>query len=215
VLTSNTRYADTVAYLQAADADVILLMEVNSDWEKALTPLRQTHPHGTAEAQEDNFGIALYSRLPLTDYKVTPFVPEGMPSITAILKQGDRSIRLVGTHPLPPRGKDELAVQLAQLEAIAQHISATPEIPAVVLGDFNATPWSQAISLLREKSTLDFRTPKAVWRPTWQARNPFALPIDQALCTPQLFFETREIGPALGSDHRAQELLLKWARVDP
>jgi hypothetical protein len=37
----------------------------------------------------------------------------------------------------------------------------------------------------------------------------FVLPIDQALCTPQLFFESREIGPALGSDHRAQELLLK------
>ena len=63
-----------------------------------------------------------------------------------------------------------------------------------------------AIEILRTQSTLDFRTPKPVWQPTWQARTILGIAIDQALCTPQLFFAKREIGPDLGSDHRSQEL---------
>jgi endonuclease/exonuclease/phosphatase (EEP) superfamily protein YafD len=212
VLRSNTLYQETEAYLKAADADVILLMEVNSVWKNALATLRQSHPYGTAAAQEDHSGTALYSRVPLVDFKVDRFVAGGMPCVTAVVKHGNRVVRLIGVHPLPPTGRDKLWVQLAQFEAVTQHVSATPEIPALVLGDFNATPWSPASSLLREKSTLDFRTPKPVWRPTWQRTGLLALPIDHALCTQQLFFERREIGPELGSDHRPQELLLKWVK---
>jgi endonuclease/exonuclease/phosphatase (EEP) superfamily protein YafD len=212
VLRSNTLYQETEAYLKAADADVILLMEVNSDWKNALASLRQSHPYGTATVQEDHSGNAIYSRVPLVDFQVDGFVAGGMPCITAVVKHGDRVVRLIGVHPLPPWGRNELAVQLAQFEAVARQVSATPEIPALVLGDFNAAPWSQAISLLREKTILDFRTPKPVWRPTWQRTGLLALPIDHALCTQQLFFERREIGPELGSDHRPQELLLRWVK---
>jgi endonuclease/exonuclease/phosphatase (EEP) superfamily protein YafD len=212
VLISNTRYQETATYLEAADADVILLMEVNSALRNALATLHKTHPYGTAAAQEDHSGIALYSRIPLTDFKVKTFVAGGMPCIDALIKYGDRVVRLIGVHPLPPRGRNELAIQLAQFEAIARQVSATTEIPALVLGDFNATPWSQAITLLRNDSSLDFRTPKPVWRPTWQRGGLLALPIDHALCTQQLFFERREIGPELGSDHRAQELLMKLVK---
>lgn len=210
VLTSNTRYAETLSYLQSGDADVILLLEVNNAWIKALAPLRQSHPHGNDAAQEDNFGIALFSRLPLRDFRVTPFVDDGMPSVTAFVTAGNREIRLVGTHPLPPSNAETARLQRAQLEAIAKVVSSTPDIPAIVMGDFNATPWSNAMQILRTQSTLDFRTPKPVWRPTWQVGSIFAIAIDHALCTQQLFFSKRELGPDLGSDHRAQELELNW-----
>ncbi len=211
VLTSNQRYADTLAYLQGTNADVILLLEVNAAWEQSLMPLRKTHPHGTSQSRQDNFGIALYSRLPLEEFQVTSFVDQGMPSIATIITVGERKIRLVGTHPLPPHNADTLSVQFAQLQAIGQFVSATPDVPAIVLGDFNATPWSPAINELRAKSTLDFRCRNAVWLPTWQVRTPLALPIDLALCTPPLFFEQRDIGPEVGSDHRAQVLQIRWA----
>ncbi len=212
VYTSNTRYPETLAYLQQADADVILLMEINDAWATALQPLRRTHPYGTAEAQDDNFGIALYSRLPLSHYQIKPLVEEGMPVITAIVHSGDRAVRLIGTHPLPPRSRDTHRVLLEEMARIATLVTTQPELPAVVLGDFNATPWSPALNLLRTQSPLDFRTPRPVWRPTWNLPTPLTLPLDQALCTPPLFFEQREIGPDLGSDHRAQVLLMKWAQ---
>jgi endonuclease/exonuclease/phosphatase (EEP) superfamily protein YafD len=134
-----------------------------------------------------------------------------MPSIATIITLGEQKIRLVGTHPLPPHNADTLAVQFAQLQAIGQFVSANPDVPAIVLGDFNATPWSPAINELRAKSTLDFRCRNAVWLPTWQVRTPLALPIDLALCTSPLFFEQRDIGPEVGSDHRAQVLQIRWA----
>lgn len=215
VYTKNTRYPETLAYLQASNADVILLYEVNDAWAKALEPLHQTHPHGTPEVVGDNLGISLFSRLPLTDYQVTRMVEHGMPNILATVHCGDRVIRLVGTHPLPPTSAQTLHTLHSQMEAIAHWISAAPEESAIVLGDFNATPWSPCIQLLRETAGMDFRTSKPVWRPTWQVSSVLALPIDHALCTADLFFEQRELGPDLGSDHRSQELIVKWTQAAP
>jgi endonuclease/exonuclease/phosphatase (EEP) superfamily protein YafD len=210
VLTRNTRYADALAYLQSQDADVILLLETNEKWVEAMDPLRRTHPHGRAEAQEDNFGLALYSRLPVTGLEISHLVDDGMPTVVATVQQGERLLRVIGTHPLPPTGQATRIVILNQMAKIASIVKAQPTLPTIVMGDFNATPWSPAIDILRTQCDLDFRTPKPVWRPTWQARTIFALPIDHALCTPQVFLAQREIGPDLGSDHRAQELLLQW-----
>lgn len=215
VLTSNTRYAETLSYLRAADADVILLLEVNESWKQAMAPLRQTHPHGAAAAQEDNFGIALFSRVPLRDTRIDALVDDGMPCVTTFVTAGNREFRLVGTHPLPPTNTESARLQQSEFAAIAQLVSSTPQIPTVVMGDFNATPWSHAMQILRTRSTLEFRTPKHVWRPTWRARSVVGIAIDLALCTPQLFFAQREIGPDLGSDHRAQELSLHWAARIP
>lgn len=212
VLSSNTNYDGVLAYLRSADADVICLLEISPAWERALEPLRLTHPHGVCEARGDNFGIAMFSRLPLVDVQVRAFDDETVPSISALIQTGDRRVRLVATHPMPPMGFANHAAWLRQLRGIADVIASDKDTPAIVVGDFNATPWSQGVAGLREHSTLDFHTPKPVWRPTWQARSVLALPIDQALCTPPLFFPAREIGPDLGSDHRAQELLVKWAK---
>ncbi len=214
VLTENRRYADTLAWLKTADADVILLLEVSPDWEQALAPLRKSHPHGVTRPREDNFGIALFSRLPLAGCDVSSWVDDGMPTVSALVQAGEKRFRFIGVHPLPPMGRKAEKTIQAQMKSVADFVRQHPGEPCVVAGDFNATPWSAAVQTLRRECPLDFRTPKPAWRPTWQARSLFALPIDQALCTPPLFFASREIGPDLGSDHRAQALVLGWGAPD-
>jgi endonuclease/exonuclease/phosphatase (EEP) superfamily protein YafD len=218
VLTSNTRYADTLNYLQAADADVILLMEISDVWEREMKPLRLTHPHGNVNPQADNFGIAIYSRLPLAECSLEALMPDGMRCVNAVVQLGNagavRELRFIGLHPLPPSNADAARKQTEELAAVAKLVSSQPGLPALVVGDFNTTPWSRALTGLREQCALDFRTPRPSWRPTWSARSGlFALPIDQALCTPQLFISKRELGPDVGSDHRAQELEISVAEL--
>jgi len=45
----------------------------------ALT--QRSHPHVVAEPREDNFGIALFSRIPLTNYCIIELDEAGVPSI--------------------------------------------------------------------------------------------------------------------------------------
>ena len=212
VLTSNPKHAEVLDYLQKSEADVIVLLEINDAWMKSLEPLRQSHPNVIASPEEHNFGLALFSRLPLSESVVRKFADEEVNSIVTLVEHEGKTIRIVGTHPMPPTGEEATEASLGQLQAIAKFVTDGSSIPTIVMGDFNATPWSPGMNELRNGSTLDFRTPKPVWRPTWQARNVLALPIDHALCTPPLFFEQRELSPDLGSDHRAQELLVKWAK---
>ncbi len=213
VLTSNTKKAEVLSYLQASDADVILLLEIDDLWAASMSPLRKSHPHGLTEPRIDNFGIALFSRLPLSDLQQKSFAGEEVPSIVVTIHAGDKRIRFIGTHPVPLMSGESYSYGIKQFRGIGAFVDQRRDIPAIVMGDFNATPWSLGMTILREKSDLDFRTPKAVWRPTWQVGSLLSLPIDHALCTPPLFFEKREIGPDLGSDHRPQELTVRWSKV--
>ena len=218
VLTSNRNHAGVLQWLQAADADVIFLMEVDRGWAKALQPLLRTHPHHLILPKSDNFGLALFSRLPLAGLRklgsdVLGAGPHSdsdlcMDSVEARLKLGGRELLILGTHPVPPMGREYAAARDRQLLALSQH-TAQAGLPVLVVGDLNATPWSHGFRQLAVKAPL-LPAPGA-WKPTWRAGSLFAIPIDHALCTPPLLFQSRNIGPDLGSDHRPQVMELGWA----
>jgi len=54
-----------------------------------------------AEPREDHFGIALFSRLPLTNSGVVELGGAGVPSIATTIFIGGQQVFLLGTHPLP------------------------------------------------------------------------------------------------------------------
>jgi len=89
VHTENVQTDRVLKFLQEADADVILLMEVNDTWMAALQPLRTNYGQVIAEPRADNFGIALFSRLSLTNSEVVELGQAGVPSIaTTVLRAG-------------------------------------------------------------------------------------------------------------------------------
>ena len=211
-LFSNEQLTDIQNYLVKQDADVIVLLEFSPDLEAALHSTARSHPHGIRRPDPSPWGIGVYSRIPVREVSSHTFADEEPPSIDGLLDFHGRSVRLIATHPWPPTGTRSSRYMTHQLSAIADFVNLHSDTPAIVMGDFNATPWSPSMAILLGRSELDFRTPKAVWRPTWQVGSLLSLPIDHALCTPPLFFEKREIGPDLGSDHRPQELTVRWSK---
>lgn len=216
VLTSNDQDRAVIDHLQAANADIIFLMEIDSKWEKALAPLKATHPHHLFLPRQDNFGLALLSRLPLDDLKVVEGFASAsevnffsLPSIEARLKKDGQELILIGTHPLPPGGRMQWKSRNNQLAGIASHVQSLGQA-AVVLGDFNSTPWCEGMRSLRSLGSLDFRSTAPPWQPTWRVNSVFAIPIDHVLCTPPLVIVKREIGSDVGSDHRAQIMDVGW-----
>jgi endonuclease/exonuclease/phosphatase (EEP) superfamily protein YafD len=210
VLTSNTQTDRVLAYLRAADADVIMLMEVDAAWERALEPLSQSHPHHLVESRQDNFGIALFSRVPLEKLEITQLGNAEVPSIEAHLKLSGHDFIILGTHPLPPIGPEYSWQRNEQLTAIAARVRASQQ-PTLVIGDLNATPWSHGMKLIQAGGTLGYRSVQPPWAPTWYGSKAMAIPIDHALATAPLVIESRSVGPDLGSDHRPLLIDLRWA----
>lgn len=217
VLTSNKRHGEVLEYLRSCDADLIFLMEVDDVWSSAMEPLIATHPHHLMHPQSDNFGIALFSRLPLQELRVVhefqmgPDIgPYTTPSVAARLQIGTRELLFYGIHPVPPGGNTAWLSRNNQLRAVARHIAAS-KTPSLVMGDFNSTPWCEGMRSIREVGSLDFHSSLPPWQPTWRVTSVFAIPIDHTLCTSSLIITRRQIGPDVGSDHRPQWVEVHWA----
>jgi endonuclease/exonuclease/phosphatase (EEP) superfamily protein YafD len=208
VLRINSRKQDVLAYLRAADADVIVLLEVDQSWMQALQPLQASHPHQLARLRNDNFGIALFSRIALADSGTPALGEAGLPSIVATLRYQERELVLIGTHPPPPVGARLSGLRDQQLRALAARVEAESR-PVLLVGDLNATPWSHGVRRLTS-GRLAFRGSRP-WVPTWRAGSVLAVPIDHALCTAPLVITAHEVGPDVGSDHRPVAIRIGWA----
>lgn len=209
VLFLNTRYADTVRWVQQTDPDIAFFPEVTPLWADGLAPLKSTLPHCIIHAQTHNFGFALYSKYPIVEQILMPSPVLGMAMVKVTLDiHGERMI-FVGVHPPSPlsaaysKGRDNAYNDLAKL---LSHETR----PVVMAGDFNATPWSHALAPLVQIGLRDTMLGRG-FSATWQRNIPFvAIPIDQILLGGPIRTKARQTGPDLGSDHRPVVADLSW-----
>ncbi len=211
VLTSNHDVAAVKRAIGASDADVVFLMEVNHRWMDALSSLNERYPHRLALPRDDNFGVALFSKIPWRRQETLWLGEAGVPSVEIEVLYEGRELALIGTHPLPPSGGRASRMRNRQLEMLAEHVMEA-SVPVLLVGDLNATPWSEGMRLLTESGHLRFRSLSPPWTPTWRAGSAFAIPIDHALCTPPLVISRRTVGPDVGSDHRPLLITVGWKR---
>ena len=86
VYSGNRRHADVVKFIAATKFDVVLLLEVTSDWHDVFDTLAADYPFQETALREDNFGIGLVSRVPLESLKVRDIGSAEVPSIVAHLR---------------------------------------------------------------------------------------------------------------------------------
>ena len=201
VQTSNERSDLVLNFLRDADADVILLMEVNQRWLDALASLRTNYPHIVAEPREDNFGIALFSRVSCTNSEVVEFGEAELPSIAATLEVEGQNVFLLGTHPLPPGSADNARLRNEQFREIAARVRRCAT-PAILLGDLNCTPWSPCFNdLLRDSGLKNTAQGRGLFG-SWPAWLPWGrIPLDHCLVSASITVRNRRLGPRVGGDH--------------
>lgn len=199
---SNRRYADALALARSSDADLSLFMETDAAWVDALKPLREHWPHAVLQPMPNAYGMALFSKLPLSDVVVRDLVMEGVPSIavTVRLRNGER-FRLHCVHPEPPVPHIDSLGRDGELLAIARLVTTEP-LPAVVAGDLNDVAWSHTTRLFQRMSRLlDPRVGRGFFN-TFDARYPFLRwPLDHLFHDPLFHLVAMRRLPAGGSDH--------------
>ena len=201
VRTENQRYDLVDAFIAETDPDVVVLEEVNTLWLENLTVLKRSFPYSTLEPRDDNFGIALFSKHPLRNEEIVYIGDPELPAVVAQIEVKGRPINILGTHALPPGGREESARRNNQLAAIPNFLARRTG-SVVLLGDLNVTPWCHYFKkLVRESGLKDSSLGRGI-QPSWPTMFlPLRIPIDHCLVSPGLKVVQRRIGRDVGSDH--------------
>ena len=193
VYTANTNYQRAIEVTTKADPDIIAFTEMDARWIENVASLKKTYPHTLKHPRSDNFGIAVYSKLPFKP-EIYPIGKLELP--LAVLEF--EHFTLIVAHPIPPTTKENLAENITYMHAIAERSSKSGK-PVVLAGDLNTTIWGGAIQPLVGAGLK--RVNRLGFAFTWPVQIPFlALQIDHffARNVASADFKVRE---DIGSDH--------------
>ena len=201
VLTSNEQYDSFLSLVNSEQPDLIVTLEINSRWKEKLVSLSDSYPYSLVVSREDNFGIALFGRLPLSNLRSINLGSFQPPTIIAEAKLGERPFLVVATHPLPPALPRGFELRNAQLKDLTSLVRES-ELPVMVIGDLNTAMWSAAFrNFLKEAGLKDRRRGVGIL-PTWPVQMPFLyVPIDHILSSESIKVQNLRTVRIEGSDH--------------
>lgn len=216
VLTKNRNHDAIANQIKAADADVVAILELGTPLHNRLEKeLATTYPHRVTDPQDrGNFGIAVYSKFPLSDTKQFSLNIDSIRSIGTTVTKDSKAYRIIATHPLPPMGRRGYNNRNGHLQKLSKRIDdyrkINPDQPMIVVGDFNLTPWSPIFSDLESSTGLKRAGRGLGMTPTWYALTengeaffPMGLILDHVLISDDLKCLSQKIGESMGSDHRS------------
>jgi endonuclease/exonuclease/phosphatase (EEP) superfamily protein YafD len=193
----STRDAAALArWLASTSVDLVVVSEVSPAFAESLERL-PGFPHREVAPAENPFGIAVLSRFPMDAVAVRD--ADGVARIEARVDTGVGCVELFAVHPMPPMSPRLYAARNQLLRDVAGR-AVQQGVPRLVVGDFNATPWSSAFSILAKHG---MRRASGL-QPTWPSRwgGWFGIPIDHVVGSGHWRVLEARIGSELGSDHR-------------
>lgn len=183
-------------WLVQAKPDLLVLQEVSPTYANQLDELK-AYPYRYLLPRQDPFGFAVLSRLPITHLTAVND-PDNLIHIEAEVEWGGQPVKFTAWHPMPPIAPQYHARRNEQLLVFAKAAKASSQ-PAILMGDLNATPWSNAFSGIA-KAGLRRASGLA---PTWPAAGYgwLGIPIDHVMVNNYWNVVEHQTGPDIGSDH--------------
>src|SRR5690606_22104814 len=103
VFQDNKNTALLIDLIKTTNPDVIILLEIDYRWQKALQLLKVDYPYTVEHPLENFYGMMLLSKFELKDMKVRFLIDDAIPSIKGKVKlKSGVSINLYCLHPMPP-----------------------------------------------------------------------------------------------------------------
>lgn len=201
VLSTNDDYDRLFELVAAEQPDLIFLLELTPEWLEATRPLQEDYPFTYTEPRADNFGIGLFSRLPLESVRHVDSPPLNYPTLIATLTVHGELLTLIDTHPMIPLGRANVEARNEHLESVAT-LARQVERPVMLIGDFNTTVWTGPYRALEASTGLRNTRKGFGILPTWSTFMPFAMiAIDHALVSDGIGVVETRTGARIGSDH--------------
>lgn len=202
VLQKNRQAQELIDIINKKDPDIILAMETNDWWEKALQPLDEKYPYGIEYPLDNTYGMILYSKYKLVDSEIKFLNYDSVPSIhTKVVLPKGNIFYFHGVHPVPPGPSTKYNDKEIALEKVGKIIKGH-KLPAVVAGDLNDVAWADVTRLFKADGLVnDIREGRGIL-PTYNAKNPFLRwPLDYVYVTSDFGVINFTRLDDFGSDH--------------
>lgn len=147
-------YESTIETLAKSKADLISIQEVTPDWQYLLKEtLSQKYPYSLAITRLDPFGLAVYSKFPIS--QLDTFFYEDIPNISGIvqLEKAKHRFKFICAHTTPPLYSLAYEKMRNHLKLVAEQ-AVSDSIPTITIGNFHAPPWWGEIQELRTTAKL-------------------------------------------------------------
>lgn len=167
------------------------------------------YPYTFHVAAKNNTQVLVGSQSPFMVDSAASFSVKGIIKFTTFIK--DKPLTIIACHAYNPLVLKDFEMRNQQLKQIAQLLKKETS-PAIVVGDFNITPWSVFYQdFIKESSLRNCRKGFGLY-PTWPALFlPMRIPIDHCLINNQLETADFRVGNNVKSDHLPLVIDLRFA----
>lgn len=84
--TKNQRYSELISLVKQERPDVVVLEEIDKIWTKEIAAIHSLFPYRLLKPRFDNFGIGIYSSIPLANIEVLSVREYDIPTLIAQIK---------------------------------------------------------------------------------------------------------------------------------
>lgn len=186
--------------------DVVFLQEVSPELNERLNELLPQFPYIIPAYFEQRFDSAVLSKFPVASFEIRMFPDLKIGYIRCLLSLDEQggSLVMYGMHATAPVSPAYWYARNSQIAHIAHEIAEDGDMPRMLVGDLNLTPYSSVFPGLLESAGLHNSMKGFGLENTWGSFLPMralGLPIDHLLVSDGVLVRTRAVGPNLGSDH--------------
>lgn len=192
----NRRFEHLTDWVRAEKPDIFIAAEALWGWPDGLSELVDLYPFATPRALGD---LMVFSRWPATEvHHVAKDYSRG-DAIIVEIECEHGPLTVVALHTRVPWHEEPLGNY--NLIGDVTELIEQREDAVIVVGDFNAAPWSRPVRQLVKRTGLSFGAD--TWRGSWPAWLPswMGIPIDLFLARGGWHVTSRRPGPDFGSDH--------------
>lgn len=214
VFMENTRCPELRLLVRKHKPDVLLVLEGNETWRKALEEIDDDYPYQQLIPLENTYGMLFYSRFPTRQMRVHYRIQDDIPSISTQLQlPSGQWFYFYGVHPMPPSPTEHYRSTERDAELLlVGHEARQQKGPVIVGGDLNDVAWSHTTRLFgRISGLLDPRIGRGLFS-TFHAHYFFLRwPLDHVFVSHHFVLNEIRRLPNGGSDHFPMLVSLTYA----
>lgn len=186
--------------IQSKNPDIVILTEVTKDWFASLSLLN--YPYHSFDNTVEDGGVLILSKKPIIGTQVwRPNSAKRRGAVAALIEVDiNKKVLFIGVHPQSPLSNELRDDRNTYLKGIAEWAGKFKDIPIVIAGDFNASPFSSIWKTFEARIKLHGHTPW--WNGTFPSfLNIFGMSIDHLIANKNIELTRNDIFKNT-SDHR-------------
>ncbi|WP_338760753.1 endonuclease/exonuclease/phosphatase family protein [Bernardetia sp. ABR2-2B] len=226
ILSSNTNYEDVKRTIKNANADFVVIIELDKKWKTKLEEIEKQYSYQYMKVREDNFGMGIYSKTnfieaisldsvhnksksleankySMNDPNLNYYINQKKMRQPCIEVKNTNQISIVIAHPTPPITSKAYDRRNNYLQEVSLMVNKKPK--TLLVGDLNCSPFSADYQKFLKRSGLKDSQESFGFQPTWNTSFPFLMqtPIDHVWHSDDIEILHRQTLPIKGSDHKA------------